>query len=658
MTTAATAATAFSITGPSSINEGDFAQVRIKFPEPTFALTASDQYFIEMIQTGGAGREELVRRFGVEFGVDHTDKLLSIVNLPKSINYTLSGIDPARIQASSSLNPAKLSGTLTPWNADIILIVKENYQFDGPTTATINIGNGSYTFDIKINDTSTTIPVLSVQSTNYDEGSSAIFVLKNAKASTSYFYEVERSTPIDYNDINFGNFGSWIQTDSKGEAVIRVGILNDLRTEGSETLRFNINVGGLKLAASTLINDTSITPLTPSNPTPPAAPQPTLPVKNSPIKLSANTSVNEGSVFSINIDTSQIVSTDPVVIIPYTLSGISAEDVSRVFLMGGGSADQLTNTFSGEIGIGLAFGLRAQVSISFLARSDYLTEGPETLVFSAGGQSISIVINDTSTGTSTIPTTPIQPIVTQPIPPAPSTPTFTTSNSISMPTGKLAVSSTSANDLITGNTATNVVDTVAYQGSIKDYKVAISSNGNYSVIDSASSRDGSDLVVNVERLKFSPDATTGANRIALDLDPVQASGKAVLLIGAVLPGKLALAPDKYQLMGTVIDLFDQGYSLQALSGALLRLPIWDILTGKPNPSNADIATYLVNNVYGVTSQSSNLGADLARSLAIQSMNAETPTTQGTYLATLAASTASQSHIDLVGIQSTGLVYLG
>jgi len=40
------------------------------------------------------------------------------------------------------------------------------------------------------------------------------------------------------------------------------------------------------------------------------------------------------------------------------------------------------------------------------------------------------------------------------------------------------------------------------------------------------------------------------------------------------------------------------------------------------------------------------------------MNAETPATQGAYLASLAVSTASQSHIDLVGIQATGLVYLG
>ena len=265
---------------------------------------------------------------------------------------------------------------------------------------------------------------------------------------------------------------------------------------------------------------------------------------------------------------------------------------------------------------------------------------------------ISLDLAGTSAPVSPVTPTPVTP--TTPIPVT--TPTITTNNSIAISTGSLTTSSTPSNDLITGTAA---IDTVAFKGSIKDYKVAMGSNGNYTVVDSASSRDGSDVVVNVERLKFSPDATTGANRIALDLNPTQATGKAALLIGAVLPGKLALDPSKYQLMGTVIDLFDQGFSLQLLSGALLRLPIWDILTGKPNPTNADIATYLVNNVYGAgTSQTANIGVDLARSLAIDAMNAETPATQGTYLATLATSAASQNHIDLVGIQSTGLVYVG
>jgi hypothetical protein len=42
--------------------------------------------------------------------------------------------------------------------------------------------------------------------------------------------------------------------------------------------------------------------------------------------------------------------------------------------------------------------------------------------------------------------------------------------------------------------------------------------------------------------------------------------------------------------------------------------------------------------------------------AIAAMNAETPATQGNYLASLAASAVNQNHVDLVGIQSTGFTY--
>jgi len=651
----------YSITGPSSLNEGETKQFRVNVTDDQPPVDYSDpsvSFWNSVLSDGRFTREQVISNMGIDW-------VNKNIRAPYDRSYTISGIDPARTSFP-------LSGNLYT-DGSFTFGVNDNYKFDGPTTAKINIGNGAYTFDVLINDISTTIPVLSAQSTSYDEGSNAVFTLKNAKPSSSYSYQVVRSATIDDNDIKYADLIKTIQTDSKGEAVISVGILNDLRTEGPETLSIAISLGLLdplisptellKISASTIINDTSKTSTSTVNPTPPAVPQPTLPVKTLPIKLQGpSASINEGSTFVIYIDASQVVSTDPVYVVPYTLSGagISAEDISRVFIMGAGSPDQLTNPLSGEVGIGMTFGLRGTGVVSFLARSDYLTEGPETLIFSAGGQSVSIVINDTSIGSPVTPTAPTQPVITQPtqpVSPVISTPTFTTSNSISVPTGSLAVSSTAANDLITGTTATNIVDTVAYKGSIKDYKVAIGSNGNYTVVDAVSSRDGSDVVANVERLKFLPDTTTGANRIALDLSPAQASGKAALLIGAVLPGKLALDPEKYQLMGTVIDLFDQGFSLQALSGALLRLPIWGILTGKSNPTNADIATYLVNNVYGVTSQIANLGADLARSLAIDAMNAETPATQGTYLATLALSTASQTHIDLVGVQATGLVYL-
>jgi hypothetical protein len=102
----------------------------------------------------------------------------------------------------------------------------------------------------------------------------------------------------------------------------------------------------------------------------------------------------------------------------------------------------------------------------------------------------------------------------------------------------------------------------------------------------------------------------------------------------------------------VIGLFDQNFTLAQLSGAILRLPIWDVLTGKSVPTTADIATYLVHNVYGGSETATITNA------AIAAMNAESGATQGNYLASLAAGDANQAHINLVGVQATGLVYLG
>ena len=387
---------------------------------------------------------------------------------------------------------------------------------------------------------------------------------------------------------------------SNGQALIALDIKANNRTDGPSTA--TVTIGNNLATASVQINDTSLTPT------------------GSPLYSFTEFSsrMNEGQSNGMLVQTTGV----PVgTVLNYSISGITWDRLTNGLITG-------TTTVDGN----------GQARINLDIKANNRTDGPTTAVITIG--------NNLATASVSIFDTSLTPVATNPL--------VQTTNTISIIPGN-TINSSAANDLINGTTTT---DTVLYSGSIKDYKVAMGSNGNYTVIDAVSSRDGNDVVVNVERLKFSPDPATGANRIALDLSPTQATGKAALLIGAVLPGKLALDPSKYQLMGAVIDLFDQGFSLQALSGALLRLPIWDVLTGKPNPTNTDIATYLVNNVYGVTSQSSNLGADLARSLAISAMNAETPTTQGTYLATLATSTASQSHIDLVGIQSTGLVYMG
>ena len=189
------------------------------------------------------------------------------------------------------------------------------------------------------------------------------------------------------------------------------------------------------------------------------------------------------------------------------------------------------------------------------------------------------------------------------------------------------------------------IDVAIYSGAAASYRISMNS-GFITIIDTYISRDDIDTLTNIERLQFSD------KNIALDLGPSQSAGQTALLIGAVLPGKLAFDASKQALLGSVIGLFDQGFSLQALSGALLRLPVWDVLTGKAAPTNADIAGYLVNNVYGGTQTAAITNA------AIAAMNAETPATQGSYLASLVASATNQTHVNLVGIQATGLEYLG
>ena len=119
----------------------------------------------------------------------------------------------------------------------------------------------------------------------------------------------------------------------------------------------------------------------------------------------------------------------------------------------------------------------------------------------------------------------------------------------------------------------------------------------------------------------------------------------------MLPNQLALDPTKQALVGAVIGLFDAGYNLQTLAGALMRLPIWDVLTNKANPINTDIANYLLNNVNGAVPSSTTL-INAALQLA-----GETGATQGTFLANLAASSAGQTHIGLVGLQTSGLAYV-
>ena len=193
----------------------------------------------------------------------------------------------------------------------------------------------------------------------------------------------------------------------------------------------------------------------------------------------------------------------------------------------------------------------------------------------------------------------------------------------------------SGNDFLDGGLGT---DKAVYEGPRSGYSIAAAASGH--TVQALTGLEGLDTVIGVERLDFS----TGS--VALDLGLDQAGGETALLLGAVL-GNSAMRTN-LPLIGLGIALFDQGLSLQQLSGMVMRLPIWDALTGRSQATNSDIASYLVSTITGRPPDAPLLNSVVA------ALDSEAGATQGTLLAMAATCAPNQLQIDLVGLQQTGL----
>ena len=193
------------------------------------------------------------------------------------------------------------------------------------------------------------------------------------------------------------------------------------------------------------------------------------------------------------------------------------------------------------------------------------------------------------------------------------------------------------NDVIDGGAG---IDTATYKGSRSNFTVAKSVVGT--VLTDIKGFEGVDTLVNVERVKFADGG------IAFDMGVTQSGGQAQLLLGAVL-GKELLATKK-ALVGVGIDLFDQGFTFQQLSGAIMRLDIWGDLAngGKPGATPTQIANYLLTTVNKSAPDAATLAA------AVAALNAEKGAAQGDFLWHLAESAANQVQVGLVGLALTGL----
>jgi uncharacterized protein (UPF0548 family) len=295
--------------------------------------------------------------------------------------------------------------------------------------------------------------------------------------------------------------------------------------------------------------------------------------------------VNEGAVATFYLTTINVATGT---VVAYTLSGAGITSADIV---------------GGQLGGSTVIDSSGRATISIPITADGVTEGPENLVLSAGGKIVAMVVNDTGTSKTGTP-------------------------------GADSLVGSPGSDNIDGGAG---IDTVFYGSNQSVYTITRGA-GSWTV---SSPAEGADILSNVERLHFADLS------LALDVGLNQPSGQAAVLLGAVLPGKLALDPSKQPLMGAVIGLFDLGYSLTDLAGALLRLDIWTILTG--SNSKQAIASYLLSNVNGAVPDATTLAS------VVSALTSEP--VQGTWLAALAAGSAGQSHIGLPGLAQSGLAYI-
>jgi hypothetical protein len=279
---------------------------------------------------------------------------LSTVNVPlgSTLLYTLSGLSNADVLGGVLSGNAVINSS---GMAAILVNLLNDALTEGSETLTVTVAGVSAS--TTVNDTSRTPTyALASSSATVNEGATATFTLTTTNVTVG--------TPVPYtlSGINSADFlgglllGS-VVIDSAGRGLILVNLLNDSLTEGPETL----TVTAKSATASSLINDTSRSPyysLSVSSPT-----------------------VNEGSSVTFTLTTTNVASGT---VVPYTLSGISATDLS-----------------SGSINGLLVVNSNGIASFTIALLNDAITEGPETITANTTGASISTVINDTSKGVPT-----------------------------------------------------------------------------------------------------------------------------------------------------------------------------------------------------------------------------------------------------------------
>jgi hypothetical protein len=190
------------------------------------------------------------------------------------------------------------------------------------------------------------------------------------------------------------------------------------------------------------------------------------------------------------------------------------------------------------------------------------------------------------------------------------------------------------NNIITGNVGNNWIDggsgtdTVICSGTKNQYTIS-GSNGSYTVSGLSGTVDGSDTLTGVERLQFLD------TNFVLDLYSDSHAIQSMEFIGTIAP---SLLNDK-SIRGVIIAMFDQGYTMEQMSGLALQYNL------VPHSTNIELANAVYQNVLHELPST-----DMANAL-VGYINANG---QANFLATVAG---LHINVDLVGLAQTGIEFV-
>ncbi len=227
-------------------------------------------------------------------------------------------------------------------------------------------------------------------------------------------------------------------------------------------------------------------------------------------------------------------------------------------------------------------------------------------------------------------------------------------NAIEGGSGNDTLGGTSGNDTVFGNNGNDRltgfagndsldggpgIDTAVYLAARAKYTVTVN-GGGITVTSLAGAADGTDQLTGVERLHFSD------RKLAFDLAPAGNAGQALEFIGMLAPHTLADAGIK----GMILGYFDAGTSMTALCQLAIDAGLVTQLAG--SAGNADLARLVFRNVIGSAADAATVDA-----LVAYMDGRSDDMTQAQFMAAVAGLEVNQAHVNLVGLQATGIEYL-